>query len=260
MKRARELAVAPALVLALGIGTLVAVAGCEGGDDDVLEQADGSLQGELAIYIADDLERGVQTKQYAIRSAPGVERRVEFDSDPGLQPGARLRVWGVPAAGSRMRVTSLKQLAPRTETQTITSQLKAGMKWPAKRLAFDHPRHRRRHEPHRRKRAEGDRGPVDEHRSAAAELLRRGVLRHRGAGRSGLRPVPVLDRRLQHQRHADDVPGDGRRRWAAERSTTTSGTWVRERRRAAGAVSARWGGPTGPPTTPGTTARRAAWS
>ena len=136
MKHARELAVAPALVLALGIGSLVAVTGCEGGDDDALEQADGSLQGELAIYMADDLERGVQTKQYAIRSAPGVERRVEFDSDPGLQPGARLRVWGVPAAGSRMRVTSLKQLAPRTETQTITSQLKAGMKWPAKRLAF----------------------------------------------------------------------------------------------------------------------------
>ena len=85
MKRARELAVAPALVLALGIGSLVAVTGCEGGDDDALEQADGSLQGELAIYMADDLERGVQTKQYAIRSAPGVERRVEFDSDPGLQ-------------------------------------------------------------------------------------------------------------------------------------------------------------------------------
>ena len=136
MKRARELAVAPAFVLALGIGSLVAVTGCEGGDDDALEQADGSLQGELAIYMADDLERGVQTKQYAIRSAPGVERRVEFDSDPGLQPGARLRVWGVPAAGSRMRVTSLKQLAPRTVTQTITSQLKAGMKWPAKRLAL----------------------------------------------------------------------------------------------------------------------------
>ena len=137
MKRARELTVAPALVLALGIGSLVAVTGCEGGgDDDALEQADGSLQGELAIYLADDLERGVQTKQYAIRSAPGVERRVEFDRDPGLQPGARLRVWGVPAAGSRMRVTSLKQLAPRTVTQTVTSQLKAGMKWPAKRLAF----------------------------------------------------------------------------------------------------------------------------
>jgi hypothetical protein len=80
MKRARELAVAPAFVLALGIGSLVAVTGCEGGEDDGLEQADGSLQGELAIYMADDLERGVQTKQYAIRSAPGVERRIEFDS------------------------------------------------------------------------------------------------------------------------------------------------------------------------------------
>jgi MYXO-CTERM domain-containing protein len=137
MKRAREIVVAPAVALAIGFGSLVAVTGCEsGGDEDALEQADGSLQGELAIYIADDLERGVQTKQYAVRSAPGVERRLEFDSDPGLQPGTRIRVWGVPS-GQRTRVTSLQQLAPRTtESQTIRSELKAGMKWPAKRLAF----------------------------------------------------------------------------------------------------------------------------
>jgi hypothetical protein len=125
-----------ALPLGLTVGLLVAGAACEGGDPEVFEQADGSLQGELAIYIADDFERGVQTKQYAIRSALGVERRLDFEKDPGLEPGARIRVWGTPMGEQQMRVTSLKPLAPRPDTQTTTSELKAGAKYPAKRLAF----------------------------------------------------------------------------------------------------------------------------
>jgi MYXO-CTERM domain-containing protein len=127
---------APALVAALALGWLAAGSGCDSAqDNDIFEPGDGSLQGELAVYVADDFERGVQTTKYAIRSASGVERWLDFDRDPGIEVGARIKVWG-PQVGDRMRVTSVNKLAPASETTSVTSRLRTGTKYPAKRLAF----------------------------------------------------------------------------------------------------------------------------
>ena len=89
--------VAPAVILALGLGS----AACESSTpvgEVVFDPGDGTLQGELAIYIADDFERGVQTTKYAIRSAAGEERWLDLDDTSGLEPGARIKVWGIPQA------------------------------------------------------------------------------------------------------------------------------------------------------------------
>ena len=80
----------------------------------------------------------MSTKYYAIRSAQGVVRPLDFDADPGLEAGTRIRVWGSSGSSAvdRMRVTSMQRLAPRPETETVTAALKSGTKYPAKRLAF----------------------------------------------------------------------------------------------------------------------------
>ena len=112
------------VALGFTLTALAAGTGCENtGDDDAFDQSDGSLQGELVMYTADDHDRGTSSTSYAIRSATGLERPLEFDRDPGLAPGARIRVWGLPSVTgiNQMRVTSLKQLAPRVEDQTVTS-------------------------------------------------------------------------------------------------------------------------------------------
>ena len=109
------------VALGFTLAALAAGTGCENtGDDDAFDQSDGSLQGELAMYTADDHDRGTSSTYYAIRSATGLERRPRIRSAiPGLQPGARIRVWGFPSAAGikQMRVTSLKQLAPRSRTR-----------------------------------------------------------------------------------------------------------------------------------------------
>jgi MYXO-CTERM domain-containing protein len=127
---------APGLALSFALGTLAAIGGgaCQG-DEEVFDPGDGTLQGELATYIADDFEQGVQTTKYAIRSASGQERWLDFDRDPGIEPGARIKVWGT-RLEDRMQVSSFAQLAPSLPTERITSALKNGTKFPAKRLAF----------------------------------------------------------------------------------------------------------------------------
>src|SRR5688572_11099365 len=122
----------PALILVLELGFLTA---CESTspEDAVFDPGDGSLQGELAVYIADDFELGVQTKKYAIRSATGEERWLDLDDTSGLEAGARIKVWGNPS-GDRFRVASLRQIAPPIEP--VRSALINGTKYPAKRLAL----------------------------------------------------------------------------------------------------------------------------
>jgi hypothetical protein len=124
------------VALGFTFALLAAAAGCESGtDDDVFERGDGTLQGELVIFVADNFETGVQTKSYGVRSKSGVVRDLEFDKDPGLEAGTIIRVAGLPSTTSeRMRVTSLKKLA--LVEPTVTSALKNGTKYPAKRLAF----------------------------------------------------------------------------------------------------------------------------
>ena len=200
--------VGPALALALGLGSFTACESTPAVEDVVFDPGDGTLQGELAVYIADDFELGVQTKKYAIRSAKGEERWLDLDDTSGLEArcpdqgvGESLRrpfPGGVPAP-DRAAAHRARQVGA-DQRHEVSGQA-AGV---------DPPRHRRRHEPHGRKRAEGDRRSVDEQRSPAAKLLRRGVVRHRGARRPRVWSVPVRDRQLQHQRDADRVPRHGR--------------------------------------------------
>ncbi len=124
--------VIPAAAL-LGLGALIS---CEGNPakEEVFDPGDGTLQGELAVYIADDFESGMQTKKYAIRSASGEERWLDLDHDDGLKPGARIKVWGNPL-GDRFRVSSMREMAPPIDT-VATSALRNGMKYRAKRMAI----------------------------------------------------------------------------------------------------------------------------
>lgn len=131
----------PTCTRVLSLTTLVALlmpvllAGCTAGSvpgEELVDPSDGSLEGELAVYIADDFERGAQTR-YAIRSASGQERWLDFDVDPGIEAGTRIKVWGS-QLGERFRVSSLRQTAPRFDV--VTSELRNGMKYKPKSLAF----------------------------------------------------------------------------------------------------------------------------
>ena len=71
---------------------------------------DGSLRGELAVYIADRPD-GSSEKRYFLRRADGTELRLLFDPAPvGLEPGNRVAVQGVPEADA-LRVTSFQEVA-----------------------------------------------------------------------------------------------------------------------------------------------------
>jgi hypothetical protein len=123
-----------ATALSLAVASLITGTACESGTpEDEFTLADGSLQGELAIYIADDPETGVHMKYYAIRGATGEERPLDLDGDPGLEPGTRIRVWGN-QLGERMRVTDLRRVVP--PAATVTSELRNGTKYNPKRLAL----------------------------------------------------------------------------------------------------------------------------
>ena len=124
-----------AAALLTGLIASTGVVGCQDPSGEAFVD-DGSIRGELAIYIADDFEAGEQTKKYALRSASGEERWLDFDSDPGLEPGTRIGVWGS-TVGDRLRVSSFQRFALPVDTVSpITSQLRNGMKFRAKRLAL----------------------------------------------------------------------------------------------------------------------------
>jgi hypothetical protein len=77
---------------------------------------DGSRRGELSITIADRVGGRSETR-YALRDALGVETPLRFDAAPvELEPGARLKVWGVPE-GDGLRVTSFEPLPAALEAQ-----------------------------------------------------------------------------------------------------------------------------------------------
>jgi hypothetical protein len=113
---------------------LLAGAGCAGpGEDPETRAADGSLRGELAIYIADDPGVGSQT-HYFLKDAAGTEQRLLFDADPGLAPGAPLTVWGAPQ-GQALRVSSFER-GPAPATPTIQAALIGAQPFPARTFAF----------------------------------------------------------------------------------------------------------------------------
>ena len=95
----------------------LAASGCEGpnassGTTGENGSMDGSLRGELAVYIADTLDGRSET-QYFLRDTAGRETRLLFDQSAAdlsaLTPGARLKVYGVPA-GDGVRVMALETL------------------------------------------------------------------------------------------------------------------------------------------------------
>ena len=221
---------------------------------------DGSIRGELAVYIADDFEsRHADEEIRAPLRPPATSAGCDFDSD--RRSPAR-------DARSACGASIWRSTPPRLVLPAVRIAGRHGHHRPScatgrstapKRLALDPPRHRRRHEPHRRKCAKEIVGPSTNSDPSAAELLRRGVVRHRGAGRSGVWPVayPIGNCNTSGMTthvQVDDRP-DGRRNFQPLPLVLR----IEQPPRAAGGAG-RGGDAAAPATTPGTTPRRAAWS
>ena len=110
--------------------------GCgESNGGDGSEVDDGSLRGELAVYMSDDSDDRGETR-YALRAPSGLERPLLFDVVPlssDLVPGVELKVWGTPTP-TGLRVTSFRVVSPSIETRT--SALQAGTAIADRSFAF----------------------------------------------------------------------------------------------------------------------------
>ena len=113
---------------------LAVVSGCTGAaiEDDGVD--DGSRRGELVVYQADDFDTGVSRTTYALRDALGGEQPLLFDSDPKLQPGTPIKVWGNATTGDTLRVTSFRRMPP--PDATIQSALIGATPFTARSFAF----------------------------------------------------------------------------------------------------------------------------
>jgi Gametolysin peptidase M11 len=130
--------------VALSTGLLLALLSPLGGsgcgqstDGDAL--VDGSLRGELATYISDDLE-GLSELRYALRDADGHERTLLFDGGPGadLVSGTDIRVWGV-ATAEGFHVTRAEPASPASsaeELERVTSALQSAPAYAPRSFAF----------------------------------------------------------------------------------------------------------------------------
>jgi len=119
--------------LALGLFATAAIApaaGCEG-PAGLTQPDDGTLRGELAVYLADDFQGHSET-HYALRSPAGDERPLAFDSAIDLRPGARIEVEGAPI-GDGIRVTSYRELP---SIAARSSPLVSGTGYPARSFAL----------------------------------------------------------------------------------------------------------------------------
>src|SRR5882762_6809353 len=91
-------------------GVLAALASCSGGSalpDPIEENDPGSISGELAVYIA-DLGDGTSETRYMLRDAAGEEQRLIFETEPEVEPGAKIHVWGT-RAGDQINVSTYKR-------------------------------------------------------------------------------------------------------------------------------------------------------
>ena len=122
-----------ALVAGLAVGVAV-VSGCTGAaiEDDGVD--DRSRRGELVVYQADDFDTGTSRTTYALRDALGGEQPLLFDSDPKLQPGTPLKVWGNATTGDTLRVTSFRRMPP--PDATLQSALVGAAPFAARSFAF----------------------------------------------------------------------------------------------------------------------------
>jgi MYXO-CTERM domain-containing protein len=135
MRRAcpqRRAVLAPAVLLTL----LLAAAGGAGcappGDENAQLVDDGSLRGELAIYVSDDLEGRSETR-FALRDPAGAERTLLFETPPSFAPGTAVRVWGTETPDG-LRVTRAEAISSAVEE--VTEALRTAPAYPARSFAF----------------------------------------------------------------------------------------------------------------------------
>jgi MYXO-CTERM domain-containing protein len=121
------------LLVAGGLFALGAVGAAGCADPTGSATDDGSLKGELAVYVADTLGAGSETR-YFLRDDAGQERKLVFDPEPtDLDPGTRLEVWGLPD-GDGLRVTSYRALPAADEV--VRSPLINGTTYASRTFAF----------------------------------------------------------------------------------------------------------------------------
>gem|GEM_PF-664486 len=90
---------------------LLAACGSAGGEGE----ADGSIRGELHTYRIDYLDgRSERTFYLASPDARQAEIKLNFASDPGLQPWTQLKVWGTPTTDG----LTVERYQEQTETTT----------------------------------------------------------------------------------------------------------------------------------------------
>jgi hypothetical protein len=94
--------------------------------------ADGSLRGELQVYVSDDFEGRTETR-YALRDGSGDERTLIFETAPAFEPGAAIHVWGSETPEG-LRVTRAEVIT--SEIEDVTSALRTAAPYPARSFAF----------------------------------------------------------------------------------------------------------------------------
>jgi MYXO-CTERM domain-containing protein len=102
------------------------------GDPGSMAAGDGSLRGELEVYISDDLEGRSETR-YALRDGGGVERTLLFEAVPAFAPGTALHVWGTETPDG-LRVTRAETIT--SEIETVTAALRTATPYAPRSFAF----------------------------------------------------------------------------------------------------------------------------
>jgi MYXO-CTERM domain-containing protein len=104
---------------------LALLASCSSGSttpEQVEDDEPGAISGELAVYIA-DFEDGTTETRYMLRNAIGDEQRLLFATEPDIEPGAKIKVWGTQGAEA-IDVARFKR-AVRVDPAGIGSQSEA---------------------------------------------------------------------------------------------------------------------------------------
>ena len=119
--------------LPLFIASALAVGGCDDSTLRLSEADDGSLKGELAVYIADEVGVGSETELLPARHAAGNERKLLFQStQPEMVTGVRVSLRGLDSPEG-FRVTDYRILPDDKPTQ---SALIDGTPYPPRSFAF----------------------------------------------------------------------------------------------------------------------------
>ncbi len=99
------------------IASALAVGGCDDSTLRLSDADDGSLKGELAVYVADEVGVGSRT-EYFLRDAVGNERKLLFQStQPEMVTGVRVSLRGLDSPEG-FRVTDYRILPDEKATQS----------------------------------------------------------------------------------------------------------------------------------------------